>query len=159
MKFIRSQKPFGAGRPFVFHISRREKAMLLATLRLFPLLDPSYHQLSRSPKTTIADDQEWLEEAMDQQQKDHKKKLNQLLSNDQRFFKEGQGDLFFTLTGEQMEWLLRVLNEIRVGSWVRLGRPEMDAARKIRPAAAQARFFTAMDLSGYFEAVLLEAYS
>jgi len=159
MKFIPSQKPSSAGRPFVFHITQREKAVLLAILRLFPLLDPSYHQLSRNPKTTGAADQEWLEAAMEQQQKDHKKKLGQFFSNDQRFFKDGQGDLHLTLTGEQMEWMLRVLNEIRVGSWVRLGRPEMEAARKIRLTAAQARLFTAMELSGYFQAVLLEAYS
>src|SRR5258708_3224687 len=112
MKFIRSQKPGTAGRPFVFHISKREKAVLLSTLKLYPLLDGSYHQLSRNPKTTGEAEQEWLEEAMEQQRQDHKKKLGQFFNNDQRFFKDGKGDLLFTLTGEQVEWLLRVLNEI-----------------------------------------------
>ena len=123
MKFIRPQKPDSAGRPFIFHISQREKVVLLATLKLYPLLDASYHQLSRNPKTTGQAEQQWLEEAMEQQRQDHKKRLGQLFNNDRRFFKEGKGDLLFTLTGEQMEWMLRVLNEIRVGSWVRLGRP------------------------------------
>ena len=127
MKFIRSQKPDSAGHPFVFHISKREKAVLLSTLKLYPLLDGSYHQLSRSPKTTGKAEQQWLEEAMEQQRQDHKKKLGQFFNNDQRFFKDSKGDFLFTLTGEQMEWLLRVLNEIRVGSWVRLGQPEMDS--------------------------------
>jgi hypothetical protein len=159
MKLIRSQKPESAGRSFVFAISRREKDLLLVTLKLYPLLDASYHQLSRNPKTTGKADQEWLEEAMEQQQQDHKKKLGQFFNNDRRFFKDGPGDLRFTLTGEQMEWLLRVLNEIRVGSWVRLGRPEMDTARKTHPTGAQARLFMAMELSGYFQSTLLEAFS
>ena len=73
MKFIRPQKPDSAGRPFVFHIGRREKAVLLATLKLYPLLDASYHRLSRDPKTTGQAEQQWLEEAMEQQRQDHKK--------------------------------------------------------------------------------------
>jgi hypothetical protein len=159
MKFIRWQKPNSTGRPFVFHVSQREKELLLATLRLFPLLEANYHQLSRNPKTTGKADQEWLEEAMEQQRQDHKKRIGQFFSNDRRYFKESQGELRFTLTGEQMEWLLRVLNEIRVGSWVRLGRPEMEKARKINLTGAQARLFSAMELSGYFQSALLEAFS
>jgi hypothetical protein len=126
---------------------------------LYPLLDASYHRLSRDPKTTGQAEQQWLEEAMEQQRQDHKKKLGQFFNDDRRFFKDGKDDLLLTLTGEQMEWLLRVLNEIRVGSWVRLDRPEMDAARKMSPTGAQARLFTAMELSGYFQAALLEAFS
>ena len=96
---------------------------------------------------------------MTQQRQDHTKKLAQFFSNDRRFFKDGKEDLHLTLTGEQMEWMLRVLNEIRVGSWVRLGRPELEAARKINLTGAQTRLFTAMELSGYFESALLEAFS
>ena len=96
---------------------------------------------------------------MEQQQQEHKKKLGQLFSNKQRLFKDGKHGVLLTLTGEQMEWMLRVLNEIRVGSWVRLGRPEMDTARKTHPTGAQARLFMAMELSGYFQSTLLEAFS
>ena len=96
---------------------------------------------------------------MQQQQVDHKKKLNQFFNDDRRFFKEAKGELRLTLNGEQMEWLLRVLNEIRVGSWVRLGRPELEAVRKIRPTNEQARFLASMELSGYFQSALLEAYA
>jgi hypothetical protein len=159
MKLIHWQKPDSAGRPFVFHISQREKNLLLAVLKLYPLLDASYHKLSRNPKTTGKADQQWLEEAMEQQRQDHKTRLGQFFSNDRRFFKDSQGDFHLSLTGEQMEWLLRVLNEIRIGTWVRLGRPELDAARKMHLTGAQARLFTAMEMSGYFQANLLEAFS
>jgi hypothetical protein len=159
MKFIRPQKPDCESRSFAFHMSQREKDLLLAVLKLYPQLDASYHRLSRNPKTTDKAEQQWLEEAMEQQQRDHKRKLGQFFNNDRRFFKDSQGDLRFSLTGEQMEWLLRVLNEIRVGSWVRLGRPELDVARMIHPAGAQARLVSAMELCGYFQSNLLEAFS
>jgi hypothetical protein len=159
MKLIRSQRPDSAGRPFVFHISRREKVVLLATLKLYPLLNASYHQLSRDTKTTGQSEQQWLEEAMEQQRQDHKKRLGQFCNNDRRFFKDGKDDILLTLTGEQMEWLLRVLNDIRVGSWVRLDRPELEAAQKTGLTGTQARLLTAMELSGYFQAALLEAFT
>jgi hypothetical protein len=159
MKFVRSQKPRTADRPFVFVIGQREKDLLLATLKLYPLLDPSYHQLSRKPKTTGRADQEWLEEAMDQQRQDHKKKLGQLFRNPQGFFKPAHHGQHFVLTGEQIEWMLRVLNEIRVGSWVRLGRPELEAVRQLKLTPEQGRLVASMELSGYFQAALLEAFS
>jgi hypothetical protein len=158
MRFVHSQKPESAGRPFVFHISKREKVVLLSTLKLYPLLNGSYHRLSRSAKTVGSAEQEWLEEAMEQQRQDHKKKLEQFFDNDRRFFKDGKGDLQLTLTAEQLEWLLRVLNEIRVGSWVRLGRPEMEDARKLQLSSEQSHFLASMELSGYFQAALLEAF-
>jgi hypothetical protein len=125
MKLIRSPKPNAAARSFAFQMTQREKDMLLATLKLFPLLD---------------------------------RRLTQLFADDRAFFKEADGDFQFTLTGEQLEWLLRVLNEVRVGSWVRLGRPELAAARKIRLTGAYGRLYTAMELCGYFQANLLEAF-
>ena len=159
MKFIRSPRPDPAGRLFVFHITRREKAALLATLKLYPLLDPGYHQLSRHSKTAANAEQEWLEEAMAQQRQDHKKRLDQFFNNEARYFRDDKDDQRFAVSREQMEWLLRVLNEIRVGSWVRLGRPEMEAARKVRLTTEQTRFLASMELSGYFQSVLLEAFS
>jgi len=160
MRLIRSQKPDSAGKPpSVFRLSPREKVVLLATLKLYPQLDLGYHQLSRDPKSSKPAQQEWLKEAMEQQRQEHKKRLAQFFSNDRRFFNEAEEDLLLTLTGEQMEWLLRVLNEIRVGSWVRLGSPELETVRKLKPTVAQARLLTAMELSGYFESALLEAFS
>jgi len=159
MKFIRPQLPRKEGQPFIFRIAMQEKAALLAVLKLYPLLDAGYHKLSRTAKTTGKTEQEWLEEAMVQQRLDHKKKLGQLFRDSRRFFKAGKHDFLFTLTGEQIEWMLRVLNEIRVGSWVRLGRPEMEEARSFSLTSEQARFLATMEVSGYFQAALLEAFS
>jgi hypothetical protein len=159
MKLIRPQKTDGASHPHVFHITQREKDLLLVVLKQYPMLRSNYHRISQDPKTIRSAEQEWLEEAMEQQRVEHKKKLGQFFNNDQRFFKESHGELRLTLTGEQMEWMLRVLNEVRVGSWVRLGRPEPEKIRKTQLTGAQYRYFSAMELSGYFQASLLEAFS
>jgi hypothetical protein len=156
MKIIRSEQ---ADNPaFVFQISPREKALLLATLKMYPMLDASFHQISRGDRAPNRAEQQWLEEAMAEQRKEHKKKLDQFFGDERRFFQASKSELRLTLNGEQMEWMLRVLNEIRVGSWVRLGRPEMEKVREAGAGSKEASSVAAMELSGYFQMVLLDAF-
>ena len=58
------------------------------------------------------------------------------------------------LTTEQMDWLLRVLNEVRVGLWVRLGRPE-----ELAPLVESGEIdsVVAMEICAFFQSRLLEA--
>ena len=56
----------------------------------------------------------------------------------------------------EVEWLFQVLNDVRVGSWVRLGSPE---GKPREVTIATAPHFVAMEMAGYFEAELLEALS
>ena len=52
---------------------------------------------------------------------------------------------------------LQVLNDIRVGSWVKLGCPDPDKALPASPPRLDARSLQAMHLSGQFQMALLEA--
>jgi len=56
-----------------------------------------------------------------------------------------------------LEWLLQVLNDIKVGSWVQLGCPELEKAAPVNLTRPNARSLQAMHLSGEFQAALLEA--
>ena len=156
MKIIRSRPSDGA--VFVFQISLREKALLLATMKMYPMLDAGFHQISREDRARRRAEQQWLEEAMAEHRRDHKKKLEQFFGDEGRFFKTVKSELHLTLTAEQMEWMLRILNEIRVGSWVQLGRPAMDAVRALAANSKLASSAAAMELSGYFQMVLLQAF-
>ena len=158
MKFIRSNKSGKTGPILIFHINKREKQWLLNTLKMYPILDASYHQFSKGKESVNQAEQKLLEEEMAAQRKDHKKKLDQFLDGEQRFLLESPDTFRFTITPEQSEWLLQVLNEVRVGSWVRLGRPEMEAARKLVLKKDKAIYFAAMEMSGYFQMALLEAF-
>ena len=157
MKFLPNPKQSAAEPVLVFQISPGEEALLLATLRLYPVLDKGHHRISKDPKSAGSAEQRLLEESMAQRRAAHRRKLDELFRAPQRFFKGASGVRHLVLTSAQFEWLLQVLNDIRVGSWVRLGCPEMEEAARVQPSRANARALVAMHLSGRFQAALLEA--
>jgi hypothetical protein len=58
----------GAAEPvFTFRLNAQEEALLMATLRLYPVLDNGHHRLSKDPKTAGSAEQRLLEESMAQQ--------------------------------------------------------------------------------------------
>jgi hypothetical protein len=157
MRFLRQPKEAGAASPLVFQISPQEKAALLATLQLFPVLATTHHRLTKAPDAARAAELLLLQEAMAQQQAAHTRKLAQFSRSEKQFFKLDHGELRLSLTAAQLEWLLQVLNDIRVGSWVQLGCPALETARRLKLARENPAPFTAMETSGYFQMVLLEA--
>jgi hypothetical protein len=97
--------------------------------------------------------QRLLEEAVAEQRAANKKQLQTLLTDPRRFADTETG-CRMTLSPADMEWLLQVLNDIRIGSWVRLGSPE---ERLEKLTLKTAPHFWAMEMSGYFQSRLLEA--
>jgi hypothetical protein len=59
-----------------------------------------------------------------------------------------------TLSAADVEWLLQVFNDVRVGSWVHLGLPEERIAKL---TLENAPHLWAMEMAGYFESQLLKA--
>ncbi|HEX4646577.1 MAG TPA: hypothetical protein VH598_13320 [Verrucomicrobiae bacterium] len=149
MKFIKAEK----GR-FSFQVSNREKHLLLDVLNLYPLIPASYQRLSRSDEKP--EDRELLEEALAAQRSKNKKQLQALLKAKSRF-RPDQNGWRFSLKPEQMNWLLQVLNDIRVGSWLQLGSP--DGPEKIPEALGNktAGYFWAMEVCGQVQMALLAA--
>jgi hypothetical protein len=157
MKYLPSLKTDATERMLVFQIQPGEETLLLALLRLYPVLDNSHHRLSKDPKMAGSAEQRLLEDSMAQQQAAHRKKLDELFRTPQRYIKETPGERRLVLAGGQYEWLLQVLNDIRVGSWVKLGCPDPDKALPASPPRLDARSLQAMHLSGQFQMALLEA--
>jgi hypothetical protein len=157
MKFIRPQKGGHGVAAFVFQMNRQEMDWLLSTLKMYPLLDSSYHRITHSGAEEIQAEQELLEEAMAQQRSDYKRKLDKFIASPGRFRLEAPDQYRLNLTAEQMEWLLQVLNDIRVGCWVKLGRPELEPVRRRELGGQDARHMAALEVSGYFQMVLLQA--
>lgn len=142
---------------FQFAIGRREKALLKAVLNEYPLVPLSHHQLFRGEAAADgASDQGLLEEAMDQQKQEHKQWVASLLTSKTRFRKEENGQQV-SFSAAEMERLLQVLNDVRVGSWLILGCPDPDEGTLPNLTEANARFLFLMELSGQFECELLEA--
>jgi len=138
----------------VFRLGQREKHSLVQILKLYPCMPPAHHRLSKSGRLPDAEEnQQLLNEALAEQRADNKKQVQTLLADSRRFAITETGTRL-SLTRADAEWLLQVLNDIRVGSWVNLGSPE-DKPAELTPA--NARHFLAMEMAGYFQTQLLES--
>jgi hypothetical protein len=145
------------GDSFVFQIGRREKKLLLDVLGLYPLIPPSHHQVSHSGDTPqVQSSQKLLEEALADHRKENKRQVEEMLNEKDRFQESSTG-FRLLLNVHQVEWLLQVINEVRVGSWVRLGSPNEKSGKRIRLNTQNARYLWAMELCAFFEASLLAA--
>ena len=139
----------------VFHLGQREKQLLLETIKLYPLVPASHHRLSKDGQEPNADEnQRMLEEALAEQRQENRRQVLAMLNKPQRF-RETKSGLEFTLTPPQVEWLLQVLNDVRVGSWLALGEPE--PGEKPDVTEQNTKHLLAMELGGFFESGLLAA--
>jgi hypothetical protein len=158
MKLIRTLKSASSSGGFAFLMNKQEVDWLLALLKIYPQMDSSCHKLTTTSAAEIKAEQETLEESMAQYRRDHRRKLDKFLASPGRFRLEAPDQYRFALTPEQMEWMLQLLNDVRVGCWVKLGRPELEGVPKRHLTGQAARDMTALELSGYFQMVLLEAF-
>jgi hypothetical protein len=148
MKLVKATKS-----RFVFELGQREKRSLPQILKLYPCVPSAHHVLSKSGR--LPDDvanQQLLDEALAEQRAENKKRVQALLA-DPRRFEQTETGARLSLSPAEVEWLLQVLNDIRVGSWVILGSPENKPAEL---NAATAPHFLAMEMAGYFQMQLLE---
>lgn len=149
MKFIKADKGI-----FNFQIDEKEKRLLFEVLGLYPLIPASHSRLGESEER--AEDEQLLEQALAEQRRDHKKQVQAMLKAKSRFRANKQG-FRFSLKAAQMEWLLQVLNDVRVGGWLALGSP--DGALEILAALNEktAPYLWAMEAAGHFQMILLQA--
>jgi len=146
------------GDNFVFHVSAHEKALLFRILKLYPLVPAAHHQLSRSADPrAIEAEQKLLDEALAEQRQVNQRKIRAMLEETGRFARVEDG-YHLTLTGPETEWLLKVLNDIRVGSWIALGEPGPDKGRPAELSGPSALHYAAMEFCGYLQMSLLEVF-
>jgi hypothetical protein len=138
----------------IFRMGESERSLLLTLFELYPRVPSAAGLSSRGGKPTHSkDSQSLLEDALAEQRAETKKRLRTFLDESKRFEPADKG-WKFSLTDVEADWLLQVLNDIRVGSWVALGSPEerLDVVNE-----SNMRDFWAMEISGRFEMILLES--
>ena len=143
------------GEDFVFHIGRRERRLLFEVLKLYPLVPVAHHRVSQTAKQ-MDEHQTLLEEALAERRQENKRQLVAMLHEEQRF-KETDAGYRLTLSAPQVEWLLQVLNDIRVGSWLILGEPDEKKGKPVALTSENARHYAAMEFCGLFQMTLLDA--
>ena len=141
-------------RRLVFQLGQREQRLLRQVLKLYPRVPSAHQKLSQSSRLPDPEaNQRLLDEALAEQRAENKKQLQALLA-DPRRFKPTETGTRLSLSPAEVEWVLQVLNDVRVGSWILLGSPDekrMELNERTAPDLA------AMETAGYFEAQLLEA--
>jgi hypothetical protein len=136
---------------YQFQLTPREKDLLLDLLRLYPQIPAGYQPLSKAAGQEEAN-QRLLDDALAETRLQNQKELRTLLSDSQRL-RHHEGEWQLTLSQGDVEWLLQVLNDIRIGSWIHLGTPE--APLKVLNAESAPHLW-AMELAGSFQMRFLE---
>ncbi len=147
MKVIRNS-PEG----LCLRLGSREKAFFLHVLGRYPVMISQ--PLSRGSEVPDPqENQKLLEEALAEHRAENKQRLQKWLEQPGRFTRHDHAwDI--SLSMAEVEWLLQLLNDVRVGSWVMLGSPEegMEVCTE-----ASAPHLLSMQMAGAFEGLLLEA--
>jgi hypothetical protein len=138
----------------VFDLVRREEQLLLRVFKCYPCVPPAHQVLTKSSPTPNAEaNQQLLDEALAEQRADIKQQLQALMADPRRFTHTETGARL-SLSPPALEWLLQVLNDVRVGSWIKLGSPDKKPAEL---TAANAPHYLTMETAGYFQMQLLGA--
>jgi hypothetical protein len=154
VKLIRTRRE-----KLVFEISLSEKRLLFEVLKRYPLISPTHHRLTKSARSAKHDEnQRLLEESLAAQREENRKNVRAMLDEPGRF-KAAASGFQLTLSGPEIEWLLQVLNDVRVGSWIALGSPDPEQGKKIVFSEKILPHFRTMELAGAFEMVFLDALS
>ncbi len=136
---------------FQFQLAPREKDLLLQLLQLYPQVPAEYQRLTKKPDAEDAN-QHLLDEALQETRSENKKQLQAMLSDPERLGPLEQNWLL-KLTESELDWLLQILNDIRVGSWIQLGSPESPIEML---TASNAPHFWALEMAGHFQGNFLE---
>jgi hypothetical protein len=147
MKLVRNRERF------ILELDGREYGLLREVLSLYPRIPPGYHQLNPTgdPAQTAAD-QRLLEEALRAQKEESRRQLEAWLrAIESPRQPDGLWQVAFSET--DLDWFLQVLNDVRVGSWLRLGAPAEPHAVVLNEE--NWNDFVALEFCGYTQSVLL----
>jgi hypothetical protein len=150
MKLVKSSS---AG--FLYFLNPTELQLLITVLQKFPFTQEISSQISR-----LQQDAQTIERAklLNDSLTEHRQELAQSARNliaPDRLQPWKKGHLL-TLSSTDRETLLQILNDIRVGCWYSLGRPEELESKNPDMTDQEFAWRNLMHLSGYFEHHLVE---
>lgn len=147
------------GEKFVFELMSEEKELLSKIFGLYPMLDRDKIELSKTIKDEqICQSKKILSDAFKEFQDSNKRFISELFEKSNNF-KPSEDYEYYTLEldGEQIERLLQILNDIRVGMWQKLGCPDLENRKDFIRSAEDVFAVYIMDICEYFEYYLLKA--
>lgn len=139
-----------------FALSDGEKQALDGVLRSYPGVPPGHQPLSRTAGDALGEeDRHLLDEALEEQRQVLRERVQRWRRKPARFRRRGDA-WELELAVKDVDWLLQVLNDVRVGHWIRLGSPDsLDNSFPLFARDGQA--LVLMELAGMFQMILIEA--
>ena len=116
----------------------------------FPSVPPSYFRLSKSPLVATDENQRLLDESLAAQRVQNIQQISVLLTKPERL-KRVANQWQFTVTRPEVELLLQVMNDVRVGSWIALGSPDFKEENSIVFDEKTLPLVLHMELAGHLE--------
>lgn len=137
-----------------YALGQDEAKLLISLLRKFPFTEDTPAKISRTDAgSKMVEHEKLLNESLAEHRKELQKLATKLAATK---FKRREQDQLLTLTGEDREILLQILNDIRLGCWRALGEPaDVESLNPDHSAQARAHHGL-MNLAGYFEHGLIE---
>lgn len=138
---------------FLFVLGRREMALFINALHSFPVTrrkPPAVTSQGAPPNDSA---QSLLEESLAEHKRENAAALRKFLEAPGHIQLEGT-TMHLTIPRESVEWLLQVLNDLRVGSWELLGCPKPD---DVNVTEENVLHYMVMETCGMFQMALLGA--
>lgn len=152
MKLVKSRDA-----DYVFALTAQEKDLMLKLLGYFPQVPAAHHRLSKSadaPRTR--ENQRLLEESLKAHRSQDREWLASSFQGPPRFEPVERG-FHLRLKRDEMERLLQMFNDVRVGSWLALKSPDLAEKKNLKATRLTTPFIQRMELAGIFEMILLRA--
>jgi hypothetical protein len=142
---------------FTFELTSGEMRLLGDLLRLYPLTPESIHRISKDiVPQDLAHSQELLQEELSEHRRTSLSWLSAWM--DQNLDLDlTQTEALLKLKRSELELLLQVLNDIRVGSWILVGSPTQEQREQMEPTRQNHALFCIMDMCAAFQMTLLKA--
>ena len=139
-----------------YAVNQNEFDLLWHLIKEFPVNESVSANISRTdtdPKSL--EREKLLNESLAEHRKELKRQAGNLLATN-KLKKSGKRHLL-TLTDEEREILLQILNDIRVGCWYSLGKPETLEMQQFDGSPQILRFQSLMNIAGFFEHHLISS--
>lgn len=139
-----------------FLIGKRERLLFEGLLRTYPVLNSAHLKATTHPNPDQAGiDPALLQEALAEQQRETRGAVLELLDQPDRYQDHELGHIL-QIKDSEVELFLQVLNDIRVGNWVKLGSPGM---KELPDTLTEEILESAwkMEMAGHFQHHILEA--
>ena len=141
-----------------YRLDQIEINLLTTVLKKFPFTYLQPVKISRTDKDPKAKEREkLLNESLAQHRKELKKAAGNILDDGK--IKHQKEVWMLTLSSEDREMLLQILNDVRVGCWNALGQPQELEPDTPDLTAREIANYGLLNLAGYFECGLLTTES